>query len=98
MRPASVDAESRVVPDRIRASRSPLVVFDPEQIRRAWERRPFRPFVMRLGDGETLRVPRPSFLWLSGCGGTVIVELPSGSFEVLDTRFVVAIEEEEPGD
>ncbi len=62
-----------------------------EQIRRAQEARPFRPFVLRTGGGQEYAVPHPEFLWILPPGRTVCVACEDGSAEFLDLLLVESL-------
>ena len=53
---------------------------------------PFRPFCLRLTDGERVPVPHPDFVALSQGGRTVVVMAEGEDFKVLDLALVTALE------
>ena len=64
-----------------------------DQLRRTLRAQPFRPFKLHMGDGRSLRVTHPDFLWIPPEGNrTVIVSTGADDFEIVDMRLVVSIE------
>ena len=63
-----------------------------EQLRNVHEARPFRPFVLHLADGRSLRVPHSEFLSHSPTGRTIIVYHEDENFSILDLLLVTEIE------
>ncbi len=67
-----------------------------EQIRKAHQARPFKPFVLRTGDGRQYRVAHPEFLAIMPPGRTVIVVGEDGSYELIDLLLVASLHFEKP--
>ena len=64
-----------------------------EQLRRAYQAKPFQPFTMRLADGSRVHVPHPEFLLPHPSNGrTVAVAVPGDAFVIIDLLLVSAIE------
>jgi hypothetical protein len=63
-----------------------------EQVRRAYETRPFRPFIMHLADGRDISVHHNEYIALSPSGRTVIVYEPDESFNIVDLLLVTDLE------
>jgi hypothetical protein len=53
--------------------------------------RPFRPFVLHLANGRTLRVKSPERFARSPSGRTAVLYGPRGSFEMIELRQVMTI-------
>ena len=53
---------------------------------------PFRPFVIRLGDGQALPVDHPEFLSYSRNSRTMTVYSKDGSFEIVNLLLVTGLE------
>jgi len=54
--------------------------------------KPFKPFRIRLSDGESLPVPNPEYFSHSPNWRTVIVWEGSGGFKIVDTALITALE------
>jgi hypothetical protein len=54
--------------------------------------KPFRPFGLRLADGEIVRVEHPELISLSPLGRTVVVWGRNDSMKVLDLFLVTSLE------
>jgi hypothetical protein len=54
--------------------------------------RPFRPFIIRLGDGQALAVPHPEMLAYAPKQRTAVVSLDDGSFQIIDLLLVTGLE------
>jgi hypothetical protein len=67
-----------------------------ELLQRHIHRTPFVPFVLRLADGQQLRVPHPDFISHAPNTRTAAVALPDGSFEYVDLLLVVGLVTDEP--
>jgi hypothetical protein len=63
-----------------------------EQLQRLHQARPFRPFTLKLADGNRIRVRSPEFLSHSPTGRTAVVFGGDDSFEVVDLLLVASIE------
>lgn len=63
-----------------------------EELRKAHIARPFRPFFLRLGDGQRFPVRHPETLAYSPGGRTATVYLRNNSFEIVDLLLVTGIE------
>jgi len=63
-----------------------------EELRKAHTARPFRPFYLRLGDGQRLPVRHPEMLAYSPGGRTATVYMRNGSFEIVDLLLITGIE------
>jgi hypothetical protein len=67
-----------------------------EQIRKSYEARPFRPFRLRLADGNEYRVAHPEFLMLSPGGRTIAVATPDDAIEIIDLLLVASLHFDKP--
>ena len=66
-----------------------------DRLRNAITARPFRPFVVHLADGKTLRVPHPDFIFVSAGGRTVLIVEGEGDHEqanILELLLVTRLE------
>jgi hypothetical protein len=55
--------------------------------------RPFRPFILRLADGRSIRVDHPELMAFLGAGRTIAVSYPeSDHFELIDLLLVNSVE------
>lgn len=63
-----------------------------QQLRKAYETKPFRPIAIKLADGSQVRVRSPEFLAITPGGRTVIVVTGDDDFEVVDLLLVTALE------
>jgi hypothetical protein len=54
--------------------------------------RPFRPFSLRLGDGQVLPVLHPEMLSYAPRSRTAVVYRPNGSFEIVDLLLVTGLD------
>ena len=63
-----------------------------EQMRRLYEAKPFRSFVIHLADGRHIAVHHPEFMASSPSGRTVIVYQPDDSFNIIDLLLVTDLE------
>jgi hypothetical protein len=63
-----------------------------EQIRKAYDAQPFRPFDMHLADGRKIPVLHREFLALSPTGRCVFVYQPDESFDIVDLFLVTDLE------
>lgn len=62
-----------------------------EQLRKIHQAQPFRPFTLRLADGNEYAVKHPEFLSFSVSGRTIVVATPDDSHEVIDLLLVASI-------
>jgi hypothetical protein len=63
-----------------------------EQLSKVHTVRPFRPFVIRLGDGQALPVSHPEMLAYAPKQRTATVYFEDGSFEIIDLLLVTGLE------
>lgn len=63
-----------------------------EQLRKVHQARPFRPFILKLADGNQIGVSHPEFLAHSATGRTAIVFGTNETYEVIDLLLVASIE------
>jgi hypothetical protein len=63
-----------------------------EQLRIAYQRQPFQPFVIRLADGRGIPVLHREFMATAPSGRTVIVMQPDDSWNVVDLLLVTDLE------
>ena len=62
-----------------------------EQIRKAHQARPFKPFTLRTGGGREYHVPHPEFLFITPPGRTIIVVDEDGAAELIDLMLVESL-------
>lgn len=58
--------------------------------------RPFQPFSIRLGDGQSIPVDHPEMLAYSPRARTAVVYMKDGSFEIVDLLLVTGLEVHAP--
>jgi hypothetical protein len=63
-----------------------------EELRRLHTAKPFQPFSIRLGDGQSLRVDHPEFLAYAPKSRTAVVYFKDGSFEIVDLLLMTGLE------
>ena len=63
-----------------------------EELRKINRTAPFRPFVIRTADGETVGVPHPDFLMIPAIGETVVAVDQEGGFHIIDASHVTKVE------
>lgn len=63
-----------------------------QQLRKAYDAKPFRPYSIKLADGSQLRVRSPEFVAITPGGRTVIVVTGDDDYEVVDLLLVTALE------
>jgi len=62
-----------------------------QQLRRHYEARPFKPFVLRMADGNEFPVRHPEHLAYFGSGRTIAVARGEDALEVIDLLLVASI-------
>ena len=62
-----------------------------EQVRKAKEEAPFRPFRLFLSDQRSFMIDHPDFLWIIPGGRTIAVADPSGAVEIIDLIHVSSL-------
>ncbi|MBI5799822.1 MAG: hypothetical protein HZA92_03715 [Verrucomicrobia bacterium] len=63
-----------------------------EEIRKINEANPFKPYTVRVSDGDGLPVPHPDFLFIPPVGGTVIVVDLQGCVTLVDANHITKLE------
>ena len=63
-----------------------------DAIREALRKQPFRPFTLRLADGEELTVPHPDFVAILGRTAVVASPRLDDSYSIIEPLLIVAIE------
>jgi hypothetical protein len=63
-----------------------------EALQRLHTARPFQPFNLRLGDGQSLPVLHPEFLAYAPKSRTATVYQDDGSFQIVDLLLVTGLE------
>ena len=63
-----------------------------EQLRAAYQARPFRPFVMHLADGRSIPVHSPEFVLTTPSGRTIVVAQPDDTLKIIDLLLVTDLE------
>ncbi|MEW6253134.1 MAG: hypothetical protein AB1716_21050 [Planctomycetota bacterium] len=62
-----------------------------EQIRKAHQAQPFRPFTLRTGGGREYEIPHPELLAIIPPGRTIVVACADGTAELLDLLLVESL-------
>lgn len=62
-----------------------------EQIRKARERAPFRPFTIYLSDQRRFEIRHQDFLWVMPGGRTIGIADESGAAEIVDLMHVTGV-------
>ena len=62
-----------------------------EQIRKAYQARPFKPFTLRTGGGREYHVPHPEFMLITPPGRTIIVVDQDGAVDLIDLLLVESL-------
>ena len=60
----------------------------PEAIRDAVQRRPFRPFSVRLADGSQIQIQSQDYVALHPAGKTFVIFEPDGGYRIVDIPLV----------
>jgi len=63
-----------------------------EALLKVHQMRPFRPFAIRLGDGQALPVQHPEMLSYAPKQRTAVVFREDGSFEIIDLLLVTGLD------
>jgi hypothetical protein len=63
-----------------------------EQIRQAYDAKPFRPFVIHLADGREIPVHSREFMMAAPSGRTVVVMQPDDTLNIIDLLLVTDLE------
>jgi hypothetical protein len=63
-----------------------------EQIRKALEQIPFRPFIVHLPNSRTALVPHRDFVSLHPDGRTIVIHDEAGGSRIFDTMLVTELE------
>jgi hypothetical protein len=69
-----------------------------EQMRRLYQARPFRPFVVHLADGHEIPVVSPEFISFSPSGRTVIIHHGKDAFDIVDLLLVTSLKVQDKED
>jgi hypothetical protein len=67
-----------------------------EQLQAAIHAVPFLPFVLRVADGQQLRVPHPDFIAHRPGARTAVVWMPDDSIKIVDFLLVGTLDIEQP--
>ena len=59
-----------------------------EAIKTAVQRRPFRPFSVRLADGSQIQIESQDFVALHPAGKTFVIFEPDGGYRIVDIPLV----------
>jgi len=63
-----------------------------EQMKKAMDQAPFRPFTIHLPSGRTAAVPHREFISLHPNGRTVVIHDEDGGSRIFDTMLVTELE------
>jgi hypothetical protein len=62
-----------------------------EQLRRAREQAPFKPFTIYLSDQRRFEIPHQDFLWVMPNGRTIGIADENGAAEIIDLVHVTSL-------
>jgi hypothetical protein len=62
-----------------------------DQVRKAREKAPFRPFTIYLSDQRRFEIRHPDFLWIVPGGRTVGIADENGAVEIIDLVHVTSV-------
>lgn len=62
-----------------------------QEIRKLYDARPFRPFVIHTADGRKICVAHPEFMATAPAARTVVVYQADGSFDIIDLLLVAGL-------
>ncbi len=62
-----------------------------EQLRKAHQAQPFKPFALRTGGGREYAIPQPEFVAIIPPGRTIVVACDDGTAELLDLLLVESL-------
>lgn len=62
-----------------------------DQVRKLHRAQPFRPFEIHLADSRSLMVDHPELLAVIPPGRTIVVGLPDGTAEIVDSLLVTSL-------
>src|SRR5437868_14044531 len=79
----------RAFPNRVHSNEAAMTI---EQLRAAYENKPFMPFVMHLADGREIPVPHREFMLPVPNGRTVVVVQPDSSVNIIDLLLVTDLQ------
>ena len=63
-----------------------------EEIRKINQTHPFKPYTVRVSDGDALHVPHPDFLLIPPVGGTVVIVNQQGCLSLVDAAHITKLE------
>jgi hypothetical protein len=62
-----------------------------EQIRKAREKAPFKPFTIYLSDQRRFEIPHQDFIWIVPGGRTIGIADEAGAVEIVDLVHVTSV-------
>lgn len=62
-----------------------------EQVRKAREKAPFKPFTIYLSDQRHFQIPHQDFVWIVPCGRTIGIADETGAVEIVDLVRVTSL-------
>jgi hypothetical protein len=62
-----------------------------EQVKKAREKAPFKPFTIHLSDQRRFEIPHPDFVWVMPGGRTIGIADGSGAAEIVDLVHVTSV-------
>ena len=62
------------------------------QLRTVYRSQPFKPFVMQVADGRSVRVHHPELMALSPTGRSAVVYAKDDGFDIIDVPSITGIE------
>jgi hypothetical protein len=62
-----------------------------EQVRKARERAPFKPFIIFLSDQRQFLIPHHDFIWIVPGGRTIGIADENGAVEIIDLVHITSL-------
>ncbi len=62
-----------------------------DDLKKVYQARPFKPFIIRVADGREYKVIHPEFLAFSSSGRSLVVSTPEDVFEIIDTMMIASL-------
>ena len=62
-----------------------------DDLKKVYQARPFKPFIIRVADGREYQVAHPEFMAISPSGRSLVVYTPEDVFEVIDTMMIASL-------
>jgi len=81
----------------IHLARGEMAMKTIKKLRKLYDTRPFRPFIIHVADGRAIPVSHPGFMVAAPSGRTAAVYLPDDTLEIVDLLLVTDLEVWPPG-